>query len=1070
MSWIFLAPLIQLIGIGVPLIGCVALFKKERSKSAMSLMLTNIGCLFINCIYLLLMSVKSFEAGYALLKILYLGNAFFYFSFILFLATYLELGSIKRRSILLGVWGVIEGLLILLIGMDDPWKLVFSKVDVHRIPLLGITSVSTVAGPLYMIRNALVCSILLCGMIYTTIKMFRVKVEHERRNLGMLCGAQFVVASASCITLLFRPPYDVVPICASLSICAIIMGVIRGEFFRVTDQGRDWVIEHAEYIFVLADDMYGYLDANSYAKQFFPELEGLEKNQTLPESVRMYFQAGESCIGIGDRHFTKKVAPLIQNDKVAGYSLLLLDVSYQFNMMAQLEVEKEKAEHANQAKSAFMSNMSHEIRTPMNAIVGMTDILLREELPAQTKEYLNNIKSSGNALLTIINDILDFSKIEAGKMEIIEEDYEPMSTFNDLSMIFLNRIGDKNVELLYDIDPKLPRKLYGDSQRIRQVIINLMNNAIKFTETGYVKLTVKTEQINEEELNISYYIEDSGQGIKEEDVDKLFGSFQQVDTKKNRYKEGTGLGLSISKQLIELMGGSIGVTSEYGKGSIFYFSLPQKISSKQLAANVKPDKVKELKVCAVFRNPLIQEQYEGLLEAYNVPAISVDAMVNDANVEIGMFFTDDVNMLGAEVVQYLEKGKTKVYVLQNPMQQDYSGMPVTLINKPLYSLNFCQVMNGESLTVQSEQEIMSFAAPEARILIVDDHEMNLKVAKGLLAPLKMQIDTAGNGKEAVEMVMQNHYEMVFMDHMMPVMDGVEATQAIRSLEGDYYKELPIIALSANATVEAREMFRENGFFDFVPKPIKVKEITACIRKWLPIGTICYDQVLSSKQKKETEFSFHDIGGGMYMAPGLTSEKPQEEALVIEGLNVEEGIANSGSKELFISLLGDFYKLIDKKATKVEKLLADGMLRDFTIEVHALKSTARMVGAMELSEMFYELEQLGNAEEQKILENKTPAVLSLYRSYKPILEPYGKLGEQEKEQVHVRTIIHALEQLREAMDSFDLDAADEAMNKLEGYAFPEDCQSMVEDLSAYVADVAMEEVMNLTTQLIDKLQK
>ena len=198
--------------------------------------------------------------------------------------------------------------------------------------------------------------------------------------------------------------------------------------------------------------------------------------------------------------------------------------------------------------------------------------------------------------------------------------------------------------------------------------------------------------------------------------------------------------------------------------------------------------------------------------------------------------------------------------------------------------------------------------------------------------------------------------------------------------------------------------------------------------------------------------------------------PQENALVIEGLNVQEGIANSGSKELFISLLGDFYKLIDKKATKVEKLLADGMLRDYTIEVHALKSTARMIGAMELSEKFYELEQLGNAEEQKVLESKTPDVLSLYRSYKPILEPYGKMNEQEKEKVHVRTMIHALEQLKDAMDNFDLDAAYEAMDKLEGYAFPEHCQGMVEDLSAYVADVAMEDVIKLAGQLIVELQK
>lgn len=1056
MSFFILAPFIQLVGLGVPLVGCIALFRKEQSKVAMSLMLTNIGCFIINCAYLLLFGAKSYEAAFAMLKMLYLGNALFYFSFMLFLATYLNLGNTKLRTVLLTIWGGIEFALLFVIWAGDPFHLAFSKIEIREVGRLGIFSVQTMPGILYKIRNCMVCLILVCGMIYTTIKMFKIKIKEERHNLARLCGAQFVVVSASHIMLFCPLPFDVVPICASISILSIILGVIRGEFFRITDKGRDWVIEHAEHIFILADSMYGYLDANSYARKAFPELEGMEKNQQLPERVKELFVGGESCIEIDQRHFTKKVAPMEQDKKVIGYSMLLIDVSYQFEMMQQLSAEKQKAEEANQAKSAFMSNMSHEIRTPMNAIVGMTDILLREELSDQTREYLNNIKSSGNALLTIINDILDFSKIEAGKMEIIEDEYEPMSTLHDLSMIFLNRIGEKDVELLYDIDISLPRRMYGDAQRIRQVIINLMNNAIKFTDEGYVKLTVKAEQVSEEEAKVSYYIEDSGQGIKPEDIEKLFGNFQQVDTKKNRYKEGTGLGLSISKQLVELMGGTIGVTSEYGKGSTFYFTLPQKICSDKKAAGVKPEIAENIVVSGIFKNPLIEEQYYKLVEAYQLHMVDAEK-IPESSTAVGIFFTDDIHCLSNAIQLQLENWKTKLCVLQNPMQQNHSGMQATLINKPLYSLNFCQAVNGEVIAVENEEEVLCFIAPEANILIVDDHDMNLKVAKGLLAPLQIQIDTATNGKEALDKVQKKEYHMVFMDHMMPVMDGIEATQAIRQLEGEYYKELPIIALSANATVEARELFRENGFYDFVPKPIKLKELCGCIRRWLPLDIVVYDK------PKPTEMKVVDS------ITDAASERTQD-VLVIEGLDVQEGIANSGSRELFISLLGDFYKLIDKKATKVEKLLADGMLRDYTIEVHALKSTARMIGAMELSEKFYELEQLGNAEEQKVLESKTPDVLSLYRSYKPILEPYGRMNAQEKEKVHVRTMLHALEQLRDAMDSFDLDAADEAMDKLEGYAFPEHCQSMVEDLSAYVADVAMEDVMNLTEQLIKELQK
>ena len=1001
----------------------------------------------INCAYLLLLGTNSYDAAYAMLKMLYFGNAVFYFSFILFLVTYMDIGSTKLRTFLLAIWGIIEACLLFVIWTGDPFHLAFARVSVIDTGVLGVNIVNTSPGILYMMRNGVLCLILTAGMIYTTIRMFRVKVKEEKYNLARLCGAQFIVSCATHLAFIAHLPFDPVPICASVSILSIILGVIRGEFFRVTDKGRDWVVEHTENVFVLADSMYGFLDANTYAKDTFPSLVGLEKHEKLPEDVLQFFHEGESCIGIGENHFTKKLAPIEQDGKVIGYSLLLIDVSYQFQMMEQLAEEKQKAEEANQAKSAFMSNMSHEIRTPMNAIVGMTDILLRENLPEQTKEYLNNIKSSGNALLTIINDILDFSKIEAGKMEIIEDVYEPMSAFHDMSMIFLNRIGDKDIELLYDIDTNLPRKLYGDTQRIRQVIINLMNNAIKFTDSGYVKLTVRTEQISDTEAKINYYIQDSGQGITQEDLGKLFGNFQQVDIRKNYNKEGTGLGLSISKQLVELMGGTIGVESEYGKGSTFYFSIPQRIESEKKAADVKANFAARAVICGKFASPYIEKQFAELAKAYGIAMATPEEMVSEVS-PVTMFFTDDVHMITREEGLLIESKQIKTCVLQNPMKQNLSGMQVTLMNKPLYSLNFCQALNGETPVVENEKEVLCFIAPEAKVLVVDDHEMNLKVVKGLLAPLQIQIDTAANGKEAIEKVKNHQYHMVLMDHMMPVMDGIEATQAIRNLEDDSYRELPIIALSANATVEARELFQANGFFDFVPKPIKLKELCGCIRRWLPLDIVVYDQ--------PSEVVSDDA-------------VVKVESLVIDGLDVAEGITNSGSKELFLSLLGDFYKLIDKKATKVEQLLADGMLRDYTIEVHALKSTARMIGAMELSNQFYELEQLGNAQEQKILETKTPGVLSLYRSYKSILAPYGKVTES-KVKVEVAVIIETLTRLKDAMDCFDLDGADEAMHQLEGYMFPEECQNKVEDLSAFVADVAMEDVMRLADELIQEISK
>lgn len=743
-------------------------------------------------------------------------------------------------------------------------------------------------------------------------------------------------------------------------------------------------------------------------------------------------------------------------DKISSLGFILMDFTFYLTvespdalLIERLEYEKERADEANNAKSAFLANMSHEIRTPMNAVVGMTEILLRTDLTDQQRSYLYNIKHSGNSLLLIINDLLDFSKIEAGKMELVNDNYDPMSLFNDVSMIILNRIGDKPVELIYDVDPALPAKMYGDMGRIKQIIINLMNNAVKFTEEGYVKLSAKVSAKVGRTYTIEFTVEDSGQGIKEEDVGKLFDAFKQVDMQRNRKKEGTGLGLSISKQLVNMMGGDISVTSEYGKGSCFSFSIKQKVVNDNPAVKIK-DEVYEIEkpilggcLCS-HESILLQKLAQDFGFSYD--AVTLDDLettsVNHLFVDEGIYRDNK-----EELSEYVQRGGT-VAVLYDPMKNTYADSNFEFIGRPFYSYSFGNFMNHESGVIEykeTDNEIC-FSAPDAKILLVDDTDMNLKVAIGLLSPLGMKIDVARSGKEAIEKTKNTKYHIVFMDHMMPGMDGVEAIGHIRKLTefDNYYADSPIVALTANVAGDAKEAFSTVGVKDYVSKPIDIKQISRVIKNNLP-------EELVGKQERCVELS-----------------PIQKAALlpVIKGLNVIEGVKNSGNRELFENLLGDFYKLIDMKSTKIEKCLNDGMYHDFTIEVHALKNTARMIGALELSEKFKKLEELGHEEKADEIMKLVPEVLEQFKSYKAILLPYANSNVDNKEEVPKETILEALNDIRDGIDTFDLDKADEAMSRLEGYKLSEGAEPLLENLRAYIADVAMEEVMQTVDNLID----
>lgn len=741
---------------------------------------------------------------------------------------------------------------------------------------------------------------------------------------------------------------DPTPLGILLSCIFMSIAVVKYGLFDPVKNAKNYIIDNLKEAVIVTDADHRFLFLNSMADKIITSI-NKEQGYSTDDKIYAFIQGSQDFFDWKDRHYQVEETVLKDNELIQGYMMTIVDVTKiieQNHLMKRLVLQ---TEDANRAKTNFVSNMSHEIRTPMNSIVGITEILLRSRHSPKEQEYLLNIQSSGRVLLTIINDVLDCSKMEAGKMQLFDEPYDTCSLFHDLRISMENRIGHSGLELIYDIDQDIPCKLKGDMGRIRQVIINLVNNAIKYTEKGSVRFSVHVRQKNTDKVMLYYEVADTGIGIRKEDQKILFDAFQRVEMDRNRYVEGTGLGLTISQNLVNMMGGVIEVESEYGKGSRFFFTIEQTI--------IDPT-------------------------------------------------------------------------------------PVSAVN-----------YNGQKDNVTEKEAECLFIAPEAHILLVDDNELNLVVAKELLKPLRMQIDTAENGLQAVKMVRGSQYDLVLMDHMMPVMDGIEAAKAIRALPEDKYQKLPIIALTANAMVDARKEFLNAGMNGFVAKPIDFARICNQLKLWLP------KDLVRDVPKEEAKKLLADDLSDREIQP----EDPQM------GFSFEEGVKHCGSKAALMKTIRIFYRTIDSKANKIEQCLKEGLISDYVIEVHALKSSALLIGAVPLSEAAKELESYGKQGKTEALEEKTPDVLAMYRDFKNILKPYADKEEAAKQEASDGEWIQALQQIHQCIEQFDLDGVDRIMEKLEEYQIPECIRESMDQLRVYVADVSMEEIMKLTDTMTKLLQ-
>lgn len=499
--------------------------------------------------------------------------------------------------------------------------------------------------------------------------------------------------------------------------------------------------------------------------------------------------------------------------------------------------ENAKIRRATNLKSDFLANMSHEIRTPMNAIIGMAEMALREELTPAAREYVNQIKISGKSLLSIINDILDFSKIESGKMEISMAEYEPMSLINDVANIVMSHIRKKDVQFILDVSPDIPRQLLGDSLRIKQILLNLADNAIKFTKSGYIIIKIDPSWVSDDEVVLQAMVQDTGIGIKKADMEKLFKSFQQVDSKRNRNLEGTGLGLAISQQFVHLMMGSIEVESTFGKGSRFSFRLPQRITSAKPSISLKSPIPQA--AAGLTADPVFQAQLKKDIRRLQITYISLESEEELSSLQeqgCKFLFIEHV-MFTDSVKEFIKNNPEIVAVLVIDFQDTVKEfLPnVLVVKKPIYSLNLAMIFNEESVSDNYSNvmdEDYEFIAPDANILIVDDNPVNLTVAEGLLKPLQIKIETAQSGKEAIRKVSQRMYDLVFMDHQMPDLDGIKTTHIIRRFHEEY-ASVPIIAFSAQMSTETEMMFLSEGMNDCVAKPFELRMMILTLKRWLP---------------------------------------------------------------------------------------------------------------------------------------------------------------------------------------------------------------------------------------------
>lgn len=715
--------------LGIHVIGLVVCFftvymiGRSNTREKANYMVVTIACNIISLVgYILELMAATEEAMITSVKVQYLGKCFVG-TFLLF--TFVRYYKWKFPKLLMKIFWLIDMTMYFVILTLEKHMCYYTTIDVLLIK--GKKFLIVGKSPLYVIFMAYMLGTLLL-FSYLCHKYWKTAQGREKNILGRLSVASIVADIAIIFSISdFAYPYDLVPLIITVFTVVIGMLIYKYGLFTTMDIAKENLIVNVEEGVIVRDMEGKFQYANPKAYELIPELVNVNKATIEKRLDEIVGNRDGDTVEFNNRIYKIKDRTLYDDKSVAGQMITFFDITDLHENNKKMEQLKIEADNANQAKSNFLANMSHEIRTPINAVLGMDEMILREATEENIIEYATSIKRAGETLLSLVSDILDFSKIESGKMTLINEPYNVPDLINDMINAFSLRMRQKGLSFITEIDSNIPKILVGDEIRIKQIALNILSNAFKYTKEGYVKLKISSI-IENDKCKLLFSVEDTGSGIKKEALERLFETFERIDEKKNRHIEGSGLGLNITKNLLKMMGSDINVKSVYGRGSIFSFELCQDIIDKT-----------------------------------------------------------PIGEISSEVV------KTGVH----------------------------------------EKNTEEFIAPKGRVLVVDDNMVNLTVMKGLLKKTQIKVDLALSGAEALRLTKLNKYHLIFMDHLMPELDGIETFARMKEMEENLNIDTPCIVLTANAISGAKEQYMEAGFAEYMTKPIDITLLDTNLIKYLP---------------------------------------------------------------------------------------------------------------------------------------------------------------------------------------------------------------------------------------------